>query len=63
MMEKREHPQIQLVAIDLDGTLLRSDKTISTVNRASISEAVRSHIHVVLATGRPFSHVKPYIEH
>lgn len=62
MMEKREDPQIQLVAIDLDGTLLRSDKTISTVNRASISEAVRSHIHVVLATGRPFSHVKPYIE-
>lgn len=45
--------QIRLIAIDLDGTLLRDDKTIAPRVRASIVEATRRGVHVVLASARP----------
>lgn len=44
---------IRLIAIDLDGTLLRDDKTISPRVRESIAESTRRGIHVVLASARP----------
>jgi Cof subfamily protein (haloacid dehalogenase superfamily) len=43
---------IDLIALDLDGTLLRPDESISDVNRAAISRAMKSGIRVVLVTGR-----------
>ncbi len=43
---------IDLIALDLDGTLLAPDESISAANRAAISRALKSGIRVVLVTGR-----------
>jgi HAD superfamily hydrolase (TIGR01484 family) len=42
----------RLAAIDLDGTLLRSDGTISRRTRAALAAAVEAGIAVVLVTAR-----------
>jgi hypothetical protein len=42
----------QLVAIDLDGTLLRSDSTVSDRSRAAIADARGVGLDVVVATAR-----------
>jgi Cof subfamily protein (haloacid dehalogenase superfamily) len=44
--------QVKLIALDLDGTLLRTDKSISLRNRDVIRRAMDQGIHIVLATGR-----------
>ena len=44
---------IRLVAIDLDGTLLRSDKGLTHRNAYAIRRAVRQGVRIVLATARP----------
>jgi 5-amino-6-(5-phospho-D-ribitylamino)uracil phosphatase len=44
---------IKLVAIDLDGTLLRSNKHLSTANAQAIAQATNQGIHIVLASARP----------
>lgn len=46
----KEH--VRLVAVDLDGTLLRSDGTISRFTRRVIREASKAGLFVVIATGR-----------
>ncbi|MHB8875939.1 MAG: HAD family hydrolase [Myxococcaceae bacterium] len=46
---------MRLLAIDLDGTLLRRDKTISPVDRAALERARRSGVKVALVTGRLLS--------
>ncbi|HEY4439311.1 MAG TPA: Cof-type HAD-IIB family hydrolase [Candidatus Elarobacter sp.] len=43
---------IDLIALDLDGTLLASDETISARNREAIGRALAAGIRVVLVTGR-----------
>jgi Cof subfamily protein (haloacid dehalogenase superfamily) len=43
---------IDLIALDLDGTLLNNDESISPANRAAIARALKSGIRVVLVTGR-----------
>jgi len=54
--------QRHLIAIDLDGTLLRDDKTISQKNIDAIGQARANGHEVVIATGRPFRHAKLYYE-
>ena len=44
---------IKLVAIDLDGTLLRSNKRLSTANARTIAQVTNRGVHVVLASARP----------
>ena len=44
---------IRLIALDLDGTLLTSEKTISPGDRAAVEEAIARGVVVVLVTGRP----------
>lgn len=46
-------PRIDLLALDLDGTLLRSDKRISGVTIDAIHAAQRNGTRVVIATARP----------
>ena len=43
---------IDLIALDLDGTLLGPDETISPRNRAAITDCLADGIRVVLVTGR-----------
>jgi Cof subfamily protein (haloacid dehalogenase superfamily) len=44
--------RIDLIALDLDGTLLSPDETISAANRHAIRAALERGIRVVLVTGR-----------
>ena len=44
-----------MIGLDLDGTLLREDKTLSTYSKEVITEAIRRGIIVLVATGRPIS--------
>jgi Cof subfamily protein (haloacid dehalogenase superfamily) len=52
MPPKPSSPPIDLIALDLDGTLLAPDETISVRNRTAIKEALSSGVRVVLVTGR-----------
>lgn len=52
----------QLIASDLDGTLLRRDGTVSQRTEAAIRAAVAAGFHVILASGRPPRTVLPIAE-
>ena len=43
---------VKILALDLDGTLLDSDKKLTTGNRAALERAARAGIHIVPTTGR-----------
>ncbi|KXT79221.1 Cof-type HAD-IIB family hydrolase [Streptococcus sp. DD13] len=53
---------IKLIALDLDGTLLNSQKEISEANQAALKAARSKGVKVVLTTGRPLPAVIPYLE-
>jgi Cof subfamily protein (haloacid dehalogenase superfamily) len=53
----------KLIAIDMDGTLLKSDKTISNENFAAIQNAKKAGVKIVLATGRPLNGIKKYLNY
>ncbi len=42
----------RLLALDLDGTLLRRDHSVSPKDHGAIREAIRSGVHVAICTGR-----------
>lgn len=52
----------KLIAIDIDGTLLRSDKTISQKTIDTLHEASAAGIKIVLCTGRPTSGTNEVLE-
>lgn len=51
-----------LIAIDLDGTMLKDDKTISTKTYFAIKEALKAGHEVAIATGRPYRASKMYYQ-
>lgn len=53
---------IQLIAIDLDGTLLKDDKTISERNKNALALAKEAGIKVVVCTGRPLVAIHNYLQ-
>lgn len=52
----------KLIALDMDGTLLRKDKTVSERTKKAIDDAREKGVTVVLATGRPIDGVTRYLE-
>lgn len=52
----------KIIAVDMDGTLLRQDKKISERTQRAIAKAVKKGAKVVLATGRPYEGVQRYLE-
>lgn len=46
---------VRLVALDLDGTLLKADQTIGERTKKALKDAMNSGVHIVIATGRPVS--------
>lgn len=50
----------KLIAIDLDGTLLHSDHTISDYSVSVIRQVIAKGHTVILATGRPYQTSKAY---
>ncbi|MCK8607072.1 Cof-type HAD-IIB family hydrolase [Apilactobacillus ozensis] len=53
---------IKLIALDLDNTLLNSNKNISERNEKVLKELHANGIKVVLCTGRPINAVWRYVE-
>ncbi len=53
---------IKLIAIDMDGTLLLPDHTISPAVKNAIAAARERGVNVVLCTGRPFAGVENYLK-
>lgn len=51
---------IKMIALDLDGTLLRSDSSVSPRTVRSIQEARARGIIVAIATGRMYATASPY---
>ncbi len=51
--------KIRLVAIDIDGTLLRSDKGISHHTARTLAAALAAGVRLILATARPPRSVRP----
>ena len=51
----------QLIAFDMDGTLLNSGKEISLGNRAAITKAARAGKTVILNTGRCLAELEDYL--
>ena len=51
-----------MVALDLDNTLLNSNKEISQRNEHVLKQLHQEGIKVVLCTGRPINAIWPYIE-
>jgi len=43
----------KMLVLDLDGTLLRNDKSVSPENALAVNDARRRGLKIVLATGRP----------
>ncbi|CAM4415765.1 Cof-type HAD-IIB family hydrolase [Vibrio agarivorans] len=52
----------KLIALDLDGTLLSSDKSISVENQQAIAKAREAGVTVVLASGRPIQGMRDKLE-
>lgn len=53
----------RLIAIDMDGTLLCEDKSVSERNYDAIQRAKAAGVKIVLATGRPLGGIKNYLKH
>lgn len=51
----------KLIAIDMDGTLLREDKTISSDTKESLKMANSLGLKIVLTSGRPIQGIKNYL--
>ena len=49
------HEKIKLILLDLDGTLLTTDKKISAANYSALEQAAAKGIYIVPCTGRFFS--------
>ena len=47
--------QIKMIGLDLDGTLLNTQKELTANTRRVLAEAIDSGILVLMATGRPFT--------
>lgn len=49
-----------MLALDMDGTLLREDMTVSPANQAAVAQCLNEGATVVLATGRIYRSTLPY---
>ena len=47
--------KIKLIALDLDGTTLRSKSVLSEETKDNLEAAIKKGVHVVVATGRTFT--------
>ncbi|HHW56961.1 MAG TPA: HAD family phosphatase [Clostridia bacterium] len=54
--------QYKLIAIDMDDTLLRHDKTISKENIEALHKAREKDVYVVISTGRVFASAYAYAD-
>ncbi|MFC2947284.1 Cof-type HAD-IIB family hydrolase [Virgibacillus sediminis] len=55
-------PDIKLIALDMDGTLLTHEQEVTDPVKQAIQKALEKDIHVVLSTGRGLTTCYPYAE-
>jgi Cof subfamily protein (haloacid dehalogenase superfamily) len=55
-------PRYRLLAIDVDGTLVNSSDDLTPATCAALRRAIAAGVHVVLATGRRYSHTLHLVE-
>ena len=55
--------KIKMIGMDLDGTLLKDDKTFTTYTKEVLSRAIEQGVVVLVATGRPLSAISEEIIH
>lgn len=53
---------IKLVALDMDGTLLKDDHSVTAYTKEVIQKAIKKDVQIVLCTGRPLSYCYSYVE-
>lgn len=53
---------VDLIAIDMDGTLLNPEKKVTPAVKGALKEAKQAGIRIVLCTGRPFPGVTDYLK-
>ena len=53
----------KLIALDMDGTLLRNDGSISERTQQAIAAAKARGVKVVLASGRPIAGMEKFLRH
>jgi Cof subfamily protein (haloacid dehalogenase superfamily) len=54
-------PRYDLLAVDLDGTLLNSQHALPQANRAALHRAHEAGVRIVLCTGRAFTETRPVL--
>ena len=54
-------PEIRIAALDLDGTLLSRENTVTPATRQAISDAVARGVVVLPATGRALANLPPLV--
>ncbi|MGT2887639.1 Cof-type HAD-IIB family hydrolase [Streptococcus didelphis] len=54
--------EIKILALDLDGTLLNSEKIVSDANKEAIQLAKEKGVKVVITTGRPLAAIEHLLE-
>ena len=59
-MTMKENVSIRTIVVDLDSTLLRTDKTISEYTAAVLKECRKNAIRIMVATARPLRTAMPY---
>lgn len=52
----------KLIALDMDGTFLTEEKTISEENRKWVNQAIEAGVTVMFSTGRGVQNISPYVE-
>ena len=57
----KDNTKIQLLAIDLDGTTLRNDASLSQNVKQALEHAIQQNIFVVPCTGRALGSLSPEI--
>lgn len=53
----------RLLVVDIDGTLLNRNGTVSGADRSALASAVRAGVTVALSTGRVIEAARPILEH
>jgi len=53
---------LKLLAVDLDGTLLRDDKTVSERNAEALAKLRAQGVYIIVSTGRAWPGARKYVQ-
>lgn len=62
ILRRKDVFMYKLIAIDMDGTLLREDKSVSEATKKAIERARKKGVKVVITSGRPIAGITRYLK-